>query len=92
MNPDRVKPILDKLNIKPTDSWQTIHMYKPNKQDVCYYYSFKSKGLTYCVSGDSYSFCLSNGTKPLIYMGYDGKALEKIIKKIIGGTEQNERK
>ena len=51
---NKVKPLLDKLGIKPIDSWTTLHKY--NNNDVCYYYVFKVNGIKYCVSGDSISF------------------------------------
>ena len=82
---NRVKPILDRLKIVPTDSWITLHKYKKNEQpDNCYYYTFKHNGTTYCVSGDSISLVFSS-EKSLapIYMGYDTNKLEQAIKRII---------
>ena len=85
---DRVKPILEELGITPTDSWKTIHVYKPNEQDTCYYYSFEHKGKLYCVSGDSYSLVFSKDNQKgffpkMLYQGYDLKELKKAIKKVV---------
>ena len=79
---NKVKPLLDKLGIKPINSWTTIHKY--NNNDVCYYYVFKVNGLKYCVSGDSISFVFSNEKLIMpIYAGYNIKELEQSIKKVV---------
>ena len=88
MSKDRIKPILDELGIKPTDNWQTIHVYRPNENDTCYYYAFEHKGKTYCVSGDSYSLVFSKdnpkGFFPkMLYQGYNLKELREAIKKVV---------
>jgi hypothetical protein len=82
---NKVKMILDKLGIKPTDEWQTKHIFKnKNMQDTCYYYTFEHKGITYCVSGDSYSFVFTD-EDPFnwIYAGLDEVELEEAIRKVV---------
>lgn len=81
--PNKVKMILDKLGIKPTDEWQTKHIFK-NMQDTCYYYTFEHKGKEYCVSGDSHSFVFTD-EDPFnwIYADYDEKKLEEAIRKVV---------
>lgn len=84
MNKDDLKPLLDKLNIQPTDEWTTIHKF-PKGTFICYYYTFKVKNKTYCVSGDSISYVLSSENNPFMpmYSGYSIKELEKEIKGVL---------
>ena len=80
---NEVKMILDKLGIKPTDEWQTKHIFK-NMQDTCYYYTFEHKGIIYCVSGDSHSFVLTDENPfNFIYAGLDENKLEEAIRKVV---------
>ena len=79
MNKDDIKPILDKLHIKPNDKWQTIHKFTKGTF-TCYYYTFKRKGITYCVSGDSISYVFSDEKQNYLYEGYKKEELIKKIK------------
>lgn len=91
MNKDRIKPILDKLKIKPTDNWITIHKYPNRKPDNCYYYTFNHKGTTYCVSGDSISLVLSDEKDNYYYMGFKESELIEAINKILKRSWNNDK-
>lgn len=86
MNADRLKPLLDKLGIKPVDNWCTMHVGTPMGNLKCYYYQFRYKGKDYCTSDDSVSVIFSTLKKndfwPMyIYTGTSMEELEKAIKK-----------
>lgn len=96
MNKDDIKPILDKLHIKPNDKWITIHKWQnihkcAKGTFACYYYTFKRKGITYCVSGDSISYVFSDEEQNYLYQGYDKKELIKKIKEVLknGNSSSN---
>lgn len=84
MNKDNLKPMLDKLKIKITDSWTTLHKF-PKGTFICYYHTFKVENKTYCVSGDSISYVFSSEDDPFkpLYTGYSIKELEKKIKGVL---------
>lgn len=82
MNEDNIKPILEKNKANITDSWQTLHIFKGIKA-MCYYYTFKVKNKLYCVSGDGYSYVLTDEKIKYYYMGNNVKELEKTIIKVL---------
>lgn len=86
MNNDRLKPLIEKLNIKTCDNWITKHMLS-RELCLCYYYLFEYKNKTYAVSDDGASLILSYANKydifcNYLYIGNDINKLEEALKKV----------
>ena len=86
MNHDRLKPLIEKLNIKTCDNWITRH-YTPKGVYLGYYYLFEYKNKTYAISDDGRSLVLSYANKydvfcSYLYNGYDINKLEEAIKEV----------
>lgn len=86
MNNDRLKPLIEKLNIKTCDNWITKHMIN-RELSLCYYYLFEYKNKTYAVSDDDTSLILSYANKydifcNYLYIGNDINKLEEALKKV----------
>ena len=93
MNQDKIKPLLESLDLKITDSWQTIHIIptkdlKSANRVMCYYHTFKYQNITYCVSGDGISYIFSDENGNYYYQGYYILELEEEINKVINWVIQ----
>ena len=87
MNKDRLKPLIEKYNIKTCDNWITKHVNTPKGELLCYYYLFEYKNKTYGISDDGVSLVLSYANKydvfcNYLYAGYDINKLEEALKKV----------
>lgn len=87
MNTDRIKPLIEKLNIKTCDNWITKRKTFDDGVTLCYYYLFEFKDKTYALSDDGTSLILSYANKydifcNYLYTGYDINKLEEALKKV----------
>lgn len=80
---DRVRPILEKLGIKPTDCW-TIKEWSFGFGDRCYYYLFEVNGTQYRVWGNSFEFALTDENPfNYLYKGLEAEQLENTLRRVI---------
>lgn len=88
MNKNRLKPLIEKYNIKVSDKWKSKNPYLVNSENVCYNYIFRHNEKVYYIGDDDKSLILSYANKNevfcnYLYSGNDINELEEALKKVI---------